>query len=444
MLRFRPSHPARAAVRSLAFTGLAIVAATFVGPAHSAETTNYEEARAGQLPLPDLLRLENGRRIDTREQWTRLRRPELLQLFENHVYGKPFARPPALRAKEWDNEPRALGGQAVRRQVTLFFTDDDQGPKIELLLFLPPRTAAPAPVFLGLNFQGNQSIQPDPAIKVTASWVRNDPANGATNNRASAYSRGSAASRWPVESIVKRGYGIATAYYGDLFPDHPAGGRDSIPVLLKSSSAEPTSPEQGQAISTWAWGLSRIMDYLVTLPDIDTNRVILMGHSRLGKTALWAGACDERFAIVISNNSGEGGAALSRRNFGETVADLNRAFPHWFCQAYARYSQQPDALPVDHHQLIALIAPRPVYVASATEDRWADPHGEFLAALHAGPVYELFNRPGLGVNEWPAPDRPVGNYIGYHLRTGRHDVTMQDWNWYLDFADRHLRSPPSR
>ncbi len=398
---------------------------------------NYDEAAVPPYELPDPLRLPDGRRIADVRTWRAEGRPRVLELFAREMYGRSPDAPAGLHWRVFDEDRAALGGRATRRQVTVWLGATDAAPSLDLLLYVPNRAPRPAPAFLGLNFHGNHAVHADPGIRLSPRWMH-EKVTGVVDGRATAASRGIDAASWPVELLLDRGYALATVYYGDLEPDHPNGWRDGVRGALPAPGAAPGfAPDAWGAISAWAWGLSRALDYLVQDAALAADRIGVIGHSRLGKTALWAGAQDERFALVISNNSGCGGAALSRRHFGETVARINTVFPHWFCGNFHAYHEREAALPLDQHMLVALAAPRPVYVASATEDLWADPRGEFLAARHAEPVYALYGAAGLGVAEPPPPGRRVGDRIGYHLRTGPHGLTAADWTHYLDFADRH-------
>ena len=400
-------------------------------PQHAA---NYNETKVAKYELPDPLAMQDGTRVNSTKDWVEKRRPEVLELFREHVYGHSPERPSGLNFKVIQNDTTALGDQAIRREVLITFARKEATPEANMLIYLPKDTNGPVPAFLTINFVGNHTIHPDPGISISRSWVRNSKDWGIENNRADDRSRGARRSRWAVEKILKRGYALATIYYGDIDPDFDDGFSNGVHRLYPKPK-----PNEWGSISTWAWGLSRCLDYLETDRDINAKKVAVMGHSRLGKTSLWAGAQDDRFAMVISNDSGCGGAALSRREFGETVKRINTNFPHWFCDNFTKYNDRVNDLPVDQHMLIALAAPRPVYIASAEKDQWADPNGEFLSGYHAGPVYELFGLKGVGVAKQPKIDQPVGHHVGYHVRTGKHDVTDFDWEQYLNFADRHLK-----
>ena len=412
---------------------------------------NYDEAQVAPYTLPDLLVDYDGTPLTLRK-WQQHRRAEILYLFAKHMYGRT-PEPAKPRFKQTSEDKKALGGKATRKEVTVFLTGKESGPTMDLLIFIPNSAKKPVPAFAGLNFTGNHSVDADPAIALARCWLRDSKDGSVVNNRATEAGRGKEASRWQVEKIIERGFALVTACYCDLEPDHAEGYKNGIRSLLRPKRREgfkpgepvkgapaDAAPDEWGAIGAYAYGLSRAMDYIEKENAIDDKRVAVMGHSRLGKSALWAGAQDERFAIVISNNSGEGGASLSKRNFGESVERINTSFPHWFCHNFKRFNANEKALPVDQHMLIALMAPRPVYIASAQEDLWADPRGEFLSGKHAEPVYKLFGLEGLGVDDMPSADQPVGQSIGYHIRTGKHDVTAYDWDQYLAFAERHFKN----
>jgi dienelactone hydrolase len=361
--------------------------------------------------VPELLRLSNGTTVTSATQWREKRRPELLELFRAHVYGRtPIQRPPTLKFTVTDTTPGMMDGKATRKQVEISYEGPGGKGKFDLLLFVPANPTKPVPAFLLIcNRDPEKNIHPARTIKSPF---------------------------WPAEEIIARGYAAATFFNGQIDPDHFDSFQNGVHGIFDRTR----TPESWGTIAAWAWGASRALDYLETDRDIDAKRVAVIGHSRGGKTALWSGAEDERFALVISNNSGCTGAAISRGNKGETIAKINTAFRHWFCENYRKYNDNEAALPVDQHGLLALMAPRPVYVASATEDTWADPEGEFLSCVLAGPAYKLFGKRGVGAERQPAPETPLQTgSIGYHLRTGKHDLTVYDWQRYMDFADKHLR-----
>ena len=426
----------QSAVYALAW--VALFATPYICDINEAEAQrkgiNYDEAKVPKFTLPDPLVMSDGTKVTDADTWRTKRRPELLSLFKEHVYG---AMPPPkkmARVDIHDFEMDGLSGKGMRKEVTLFFNEDRSGPRINVLIVMPKQTNdnLPFPAFLGYNFNGNHTVHADPKIRMSKVWARKA---GSEPQMPDESTRGASASRWQVEKIISRGYALVTVYYGDVDPDFYDEFQNGVHALYPDYQ---NRGDNWTAIGGWAWGLSRVLDYLEKDDWIDEKRVAVIGHSRLGKTSLWTGATDERFAMVVSNNSGCGGAALARRRFGETVAVINTSFPHWFCANHKKYSDNEDAMPVDHHELIALIAPRPIYVASAQDDKWADPHGEFLSCAGADVVYRLLGTEGLPAEKWPDVNKPVHGRIGYHVRSGKHNVTEFDWQQYLDFADKHM------
>ena len=401
---------------------------------------NYDEAKVGPITLPPLLVDADGSKITSAEQWTTKRRPEILELFREHVYGHTPAMPGDVKMEVTATKADALGGLATRKFVHISLSQHPQWPGMDVMLYIPNGLAKPAPVFCGLSFGGNHAVSKESDIPLSTRWMREAKDKGIVDHHATEATRGTESSRWALGMILKKGYAVATAYYGDIEPDFAEGWKTGLRAALSPDGANTQwKANDWGAIGAWSWGLSRMLDYCETDKAIDAKHAAVIGHSRLGKTSLWAGAQDERFGFVISNCSGEGGAALSRRNFGETTKVITKSFPHWFCANYTKYADDANANPVDQHMLIALMAPRAVYIASAEKDTWADPKGEFLSGKATGIVYSLFGKTGLGVDEWPAINHPVGDWVGYHIRTGIHDVTDYDWEQYLKFADRHFR-----
>jgi hypothetical protein len=396
---------------------------------------NLDESKVPPYEEPDPLRTKDGQTIASVNAWETIQRPHIYQQFEDLVYGRMPARTVPVSYTTESIDSGALDGLAIKKVVTITFAAAsssvatpahapapsttgtithgassapppaaDSSGRLHLVIYLPRQISGPVPVFVGYSF--------DPIDSVKESI------------------------QWPLKMILSRGFGLVSAWYWDIEPDKTTGYLTGIRTRL--AKALDIRPSEWSAIGAWAWGLERIGDYLRTDKAVDPKRLVVFGHSRLGKAALWAGASDQRFAMVISNESGEGGAALSKRDYGETIAIITHNFPHWFLPSYKQYAGNAAALPLDQFMLLDLMAPRPLYVASAIDDQWSDPRGEFLSAQLTGPVYNLYKEKGVGPSLQPPVDHPVGDFVRYHIRTGKHDITPYDWSQYLDFADQHL------
>ncbi len=383
---------------------------------------------APTAPLPDPLVMADGSRVTTAAQWRNKRRPELLELFTREMYGVAPPRSPQMKFVVFDKGTLALGGKAIRKQVTILLKGDPNGPKFDLLIYIPKAAKGKVPAILGMNFYGNQAVTDDPDIRVTPNRAGSLPGK----NEA----RGGNAAQWPVEAMLDHGYALATFYRCDVDPDTKDGFAKSLKAFYPELQ---NRPDNFSTIGEWAWAFSRAMDYLETDHAIDARHVGIFGWSRLGKAALWAGANDQRFAAVISNESGAGGAKQFHRGIAENITRLNTSFPQWYDENFRKYNDRDKTLPFDQHEMIALIAPRAVYVASAEQDANADPEGEFASAKAASPVFELLGKKGLQADHWPAVNQPVIGDISYHVRNGPHDVRPYDWEQYLIFLDKHLR-----
>ncbi|MFW6277527.1 MAG: hypothetical protein ACOC1J_02560 [Prolixibacteraceae bacterium] len=404
--------------------------------AFAQQEPNYNENKVPEFKLPDPLVTFKGKKIQNAKKWEKKGRPELLEFFTHNVYGKVPGELNISTVNVLEESDNVYSGKAIRKQVELSFQKNGKNLDFTILMYLPKDVENP-PVFLGYNFYGNHTVTEDVNVIISDAWTRNNPSFGIINNQLTEQSRGVRTNRWAIEKMLNAGFGLATIYYGEVDPDKDDFTDGVHPFFYSDNQQQPAADEWG-SIAAWAWGLSRAMDYFEQDENVEESDVIVFGHSRLGKASLWAGATDQRFAAVISNNSGCGGAALSKRKFGETVGRINSVFPHWFADNFNNYNNNEEALPVDQHELLALMAPRPLYVASAEEDEWADPRGEFLSAYYATPVYELFGKEGIHAKEMPEVNQPIQNTIAYHIRSGEHDVTDYDWEQYIKWAKEEL------
>ena len=401
---------------------------------------------AAHADLPDPLVTMLGAPVKTREDWVKDRAPELRRLFQHYMYGQKPARPATFDAKIVREDKAALSGKATLREIDVQTT----GPElhIQLLLVIPNKRTAPAPVFLGVNFNGNHTLLADPAIRLPESWVPAAKKDAGADHKASDADRGKETAMWAIEQTIDRGYAFAGFYNGDVVPDDAALAKTRMAEFPRSAGT--TDDDAGATIMCWAWGFSRMIDYLVTDADIDARRIALVGHSRNGKTALLAAAMDERVAMVIPTQAGCGGTAPNRlppalqnppdgKLVHETVKRINTAFPHWFCGNFKAFNDATDKLPFDQHCLIALCAPRPVLLSNATDDQWANPAGQFEMLRAANPVYTLLAGDGLGAEKMPEVGVLLASRLGYYLRPGKHSMTGEDWKVWLDYADQWLK-----
>jgi hypothetical protein len=430
----------RRALVIAAARGLILLATPFSGAvmSHAAGFPDVSElpARSG---MPDPLVMLDGSRVASPEQWAERRRPELKALFEHYMYGEMPPAPASVQATVEREDRGSLGGKATKKEVTIAF-GPPAAPKIHLLLVVPNKRTRPAPVFLGVNFRGNHAALADPSIALPTAWM---PPNGpgVQDNKATDAGRGKDVAVWSIEKAVDRGYAVATFYAGDIAPDHPGFADGVFPHYVPRGDHPKRGSTEWGTVAAWAWGTMRAVDYLRTDADLDKARIAVVGHSRMGKSALLAGAFDERVALTVSHQAGCGGSAPSRGKVGEQVKQINDRFPHWFDAEFHKFNDQVDRLPFDQNGLVALAAPRPVLLTNGVEDLWANPAGQFEVLKAADPAYRLLGVKGIGDAEMPPPGTLVGDRLAYHIRPGKHFMGPEDWQVWLDHADKHLGKP---
>ena len=382
---------------------------------------NYDEAKVPHYDLPQLLVGPNGKKISSAKEWESLRRPQILSLYSNLIYGRipEPENPLQITFKLVEEDKAFMKGKATRKDIDIKISNNKGSKTMRFLVFSPNGVEGPAPAFLKHSFNNTKSNDFD------ASLLR----------------KGKLKNGWPLGEFFDRGYGFCAVYHEDLVGHNEVSFNNSIHKLFyPKGQSFPKASEWG-VISACAWGAMRAMDYLETDNDIDHKRVAIMGHSKMGKTTLWTAAQDERFALAIAAQSGCAGAALWRRKSGETLKKMVTRFPYWLCRNACKFVDQEDDLPIDQHMLLACIAPRPFYVHSGVKDTWADGRGEYLSAFHASEVYKLYGKKALDSEESP----PVGeaiieSHVGYHIREGGHSIQSFDWKRFLDFADYHLKN----
>lgn len=452
--------------RAIQYFGLLLPAVVMVT---APPLVNADYPPVEQLPmrpeLPDPLVMLNGDQVTSKQQWEQQRKPELKELFQHYMYGQLPPRPARQSYSELFRDEKALGGKATLSEVKVTFEEPSLRQALHILIVTPNRVRQ-APVFVGMNFCGNHALLDDERIHLPEGWVRNSCA-GAENERATDKGRGTQKGTWNIDLIVDRGYALACFYSGDIDPDTPDMSDGIGPAFFTGPGGAPAADDPA-TIALWAWGYHRVVDFLATngRDRVDTGRIAVVGHSRNGKTALLAGAMDERIAVVIPLQAGCGGTAPSRTTDtrAEQVRQINTSFPHWFCGNFKkfyepvapvrdssgkviapkreqlnRFSDKTNHLPFDQHCLIALCAPRPVLLPNAEEDLWANPSGQFELLKAASPVYELLGVQGLATDAQPEMNKLIDSRLGYFIRPGKHAMTRADWEVFLNYCDMHLK-----